>query len=151
MALVVIVDTTVFLNFLDVPAFNQDRDKVLKRFEELIRKQANFLLPMAAIFEAGNHIAQLSDGGQRRRYAEIFVTQVTKALDGDAPWRPIQMPDIGRVRDWLAGFPDFAMRGAGTGDLSIVRQWEEACRRHPTMRVLIWALDGHLDGYDRDP
>lgn len=151
MGVVVIVDTSVFLNLLNVAAFNQRRDEVSRQFEDFVEQQANFLLPMAAIFEAGNHIAQLSDGGQRRRYAEIFVTQVTKALDGDAPWRPIQMPDIGRVRDWLADFPKFAMQGAGTGDLSIVRQWEEACDRHPRLRVMIWSLDGHLGGYDRDP
>lgn len=151
MALIVIVDTSVFLNLLDVPAFNQRRETILQQFKQFMDRNANLLLPMAAVFEAGNHIAQLADGNQRRRFAEIFANQVTMALNGEAPWQPIQMPDTSRLRDWLAEFPDFAMRGAGTGDLSIVKQWQEACDRHPRMRVMIWALDGHLDGYDRDP
>ena len=59
---IVIVDTSVFLNVLDVPGFNQDREADLARFRELIEAGANLLLPIAAIFEAGNHIAQLADG-----------------------------------------------------------------------------------------
>ena len=55
---IVIVDTSVFLNVLDVPGFNQDREADLARFRELIEAGANLLLPIAAIFEAGNHIAQ---------------------------------------------------------------------------------------------
>ena len=54
---IVIVDTSVLLNVLDVPAFNQDRAEVFERFGELLDADANFLLPMAAIFETGDHIA----------------------------------------------------------------------------------------------
>ena len=36
-------------------------------------------------------------------------------------------------------------------DLSIVKEWDRACRRHPHRRVFIWALDQHLTSYDRKP
>ena len=51
MSAIVIVDTSVLLNVLDVPAFNQDRDEILTQFRELLDSGASFLLPMAAIFE----------------------------------------------------------------------------------------------------
>ena len=47
---VVIVDTTVLLNVLDVPRRNQDRDAVLAEFKKLVEREVSLLLPMAALF-----------------------------------------------------------------------------------------------------
>ena len=62
---IVIVDTSVLLNVLDVPRRNQDRDAVLAEFDALVDGSASILLPMAVVFETGNHIARLSNGRQR--------------------------------------------------------------------------------------
>ena len=148
---IIIVDTSILLNVLNVPGFNQDRDAVLNRFRELVEARANLLLPMGAVFETGNHIAQLPDGQQRREYAEVLRDEVRKALEGQAPWTPIQLPDAAQLADWLQGFPDSAMRGAGMVDLSIIKAWERTCAQHPAHRVEIWSLDRHLTGYDRIP
>ena len=87
---VIVVDTTVLLNVLDVPGRNQHRDDVLQRFEKVMEA----LLPMAAVFEAGNHIAKLADGQQRRRFAAVFCDQVRAALNGGHPgcWFPCRRP-----------------------------------------------------------
>ena len=45
---IIIVDTSVLLNVLDVPGFNQDRDAVLEEFGALFDAGANLLLPMGA-------------------------------------------------------------------------------------------------------
>ena len=82
---VVIVDTSVLLNVLDVPDFNQDRDTVLDRFGKLVDAGANFLLPLGTVLETGNHIADTRDGQRRRRHATLFADQVRKALKGEAP------------------------------------------------------------------
>ena len=82
---VVIVDTSVLLNVLDVPAFNQNRAEVFAEFNEFLDSDANFLLPIAAIFETGGHIADLRDGRQRQRYAEVFRDRIREALEGNAP------------------------------------------------------------------
>lgn len=148
---IVIVDTTVLLNLLDVPGRNQDRDTVLGRFEELVDAGANLLLPLAAVFEAGNHVARLPDGQTRRRHAEKFRDRVREALDGQAPWTVSPLPDTRELARWLDDFPESAMRRAGMGDLSIIKAWESACTRHPRSRVSIWSLDQHLAGYDRTP
>lgn len=35
-------------------------------------------------YEIGNHIAQLSEGGNRRRLATVFIKQVKQAIVGEA-------------------------------------------------------------------
>ena len=148
---IVIVDTSVLLNVLDVPAFNQNRAEVFAEFDEFLDSGASFLLPMAAIFETGDHIADLRDGRQRRRYAEIFRDRICEALEGKAPWVPIRFPDLQQLAGWMEDFPDCAMRGPDMSDLSIIKAWKIECSRHPTWRIRIWSLDQHLQGYDREP
>lgn len=63
---IVIVDTSVLLNVLDVPGFNQHRVDVLERFGEFVEGAANLLLPIGAVFETGNHIAQLGGASPAR-------------------------------------------------------------------------------------
>ncbi len=146
---VVIVDTSVLLNVLDVPRRNQDRDAVLAEFKKLVEREVSLLLPMAALFETGNHIARLPNGGRRRHHAEHFCDQVRMALEGKAPWTPVPLPEPADLAQWLDEFPDHAMRKTGMGDLSIIKAWEAACTRHPNRRVRIWSLDGDLQSYDR--
>lgn len=148
---VILVDTGVFLNVLDVPGFNQHVREVRQALEGFIEKTDFLLLPIAAIVEGGNHIAQLSNGDDRRCYAKRFVKQVHMALNGDAPWTPTSVPDEELLGEWLNEFPNCAMRKVSLGDLTIIKGWEAACERHPTMRVCVWSLDAHLQGYDRRP
>jgi hypothetical protein len=148
MSEIVLVDTSVLMNALDVPGFNQHRDTVLEEFERLIEIGAHLFLPMAAVFEAGNHIAKLADGRLRRRMATVFTAQIKKALSGDAPWKPVRFPDQQTIATWLAELPDAAMQGLGMGDLSIRKDWQEQCSRHPMTRVRVWTLDSDLQGLD---
>ena len=151
MSAVAIVDTSIFCNVLDIPHMNSDRLQVMKRLGALIQENTNLLLPMAAVYETGNHIAQLSDGGNRRRFAELFVKEVKKAIIGEAPWQVMQLPNIEEVGEWLSIFPDSAMQGAGMGDLSIKKEWEKMIKRTPNRRVFVWSLDSDLQGLDHLP
>lgn len=146
---VILVDTSIFLNVLNVAGFNQNANQLRRELENFIVNDDYLLLPIAAIVETGNHVAHLSDGGNRRRCAETFVEQVKLALSGEAPWTPTSVPDAERLADWLTEFPEHAMREISLGDLTIIKEWEAACERHPAMRVRIWSLDAQLQGYDR--
>lgn len=56
------VDTSILCNPLEVPGKCQDRKRVideLKRKRD--RRDTDLLLPVTAIIETGNHIAQVSD------------------------------------------------------------------------------------------
>lgn len=109
---IVLMDTCVFCNVLDVPSFNQHRDQILAEFEAYLKCGATLLLPMAAVLETGNHIAQISNGGMRRKVAERFRDKVSGAIDGSAPWTPTPFWETDHLRGWLVEFPDQAMRGA---------------------------------------
>lgn len=149
MSAIVLVDTSILLNVLDVPGRNQDRAIVLAALSEHLEQNDHLLLPMAAIVETGNHIAHVPDGAKRRSAAQRFVGEIRKALQGEAPWRPVNFPSNEQVSNWLHDFPDRAAAGIGFGDLSIIKEWEACCARHPMSSVKIWALDGHLQGFER--
>ena len=148
---VILVDTSIFLNVLNIPDFNQNYDVVFDEFEALLETEARFLLPLATILETGNHIARIRNGAARRRSAERIGREVRKALDNRAPWGLTPLPDRPQLAAWLDSFPDAAMRELGLGDHSIVKAWEASCRSNPFDRIRIWSLDGHLTGYDRIP
>lgn len=150
MRTIYLVDTTIFLNVLDIPGFNQDKGDIINRLGQLFRDSSvNLLLPMAAIIETGNHIAHLPSGGNRRRFAQKYVDQVKLALLGEAPWTLTQNLQFSEMIQWIDEFPDHAMRKVGMGDLTIIKEWELACGRHPNDNVTIWSLDAGLQGYDR--
>lgn len=149
MSAIVIVDTSVLLNILDVPGRNESRAEVLAELEKLIDASNHLFIPMAAIVEVGNHIAQLGNGALRRAAAERFIAEVRKALADEAPWKPINFPSNQEVLSWLDAFPDAAMQGLGMGDLSIKKEWEDLCAKYRMSRVRVWTLDDDLAGLDR--
>ena len=149
MSSIVIVDTSVLLNIMDVPDRNQHRGQVLDRLATLIDAGDHLFIPMAAIVEVGNHIAQVKNGAHRRAAAERFVKEVRSALADEAPWKPINFPSNQEVLTWLDAFPESATQGIGMGDLSIKQEWVALCERHALSRVWVWALDGDLAGLDR--
>jgi hypothetical protein len=149
---IALIDTTVFCNIIPVPGLDQDRNAVLEELANLIRHRVTLLLPMAAVLETGNHVAQCAGGGRvKRKTAERFCRQVIDAIDGTAPWTPTPFRDVDALREWLGEFPDHAMQGTGMGDMSMIKEWNRQCALNLARRVFIWSLDGHLAGYDREP
>lgn len=149
MSAVVIVDTSVLVNILDVPGRNERRELVLDQLGERIEAGDHLFIPMAAIVEVGNHIAHVASGTQRRDAAVRFVREVRSALNGEAPWKPINFPSNEDVLRWLDEFADAATRRMGMGDLSIRREWQTCCARYPLSHVWVWTLDSDLVALDR--
>lgn len=149
MSAIVIVDTSVLLNIIDVPGRSQHKSEVLDQLETLIDNGDHLFIPMAAIVEVGNHIAHVDKGAQRRDAAERFVKEVRSALADQAPWKPVNFPSNDEVLNWLNVFPDSAMRGVGMGDLAIRQEWESCCRKYAMSHVWVWALDGDLANLNR--
>ena len=156
MSAVCLIDTSIFLNLMDVPGRNQDKAAVIASFREYVELNTTFILPMATILETGNHIAQSGDGRVRRATAERFVTEVKWAFRGEAPWRPSQFPDTEEMLGWIDRFPDAAMRnksatkpneGTSFGDLSIIQEYEKCRHLHSAREVFIWSLDQDLKAF----
>lgn len=151
MTAVCLVDTSVFVEILDVPGKAQQHGEVLNVLGEKIAAGETLFLPMAAVLETGNHIGQNGDGRLRRTCAARFVEQVQLALDGGSPFKPISFLTHGDMRAWLSEFEDHATQGSGLGDLSIIHDWRRLCDQNPARRVYVWSFDGHLSAYDRPP
>lgn len=160
MSAIILLDTSVYLNVLDVPGFNQNRSSILESFERSIGAGDYFLLPLATVWETGNHIAKLSTGQTRRRYAEKLVDEIAKAFQGTTPYRVTHFPNRDEFLCWLREFPEFVMRskspkkqqaGISLADLSLVKEWERTCELNPMTRVRIWSLDEDLACYDYQP
>lgn len=154
-----LIDTSIFLNLLNVPNRNASREKVLQDFETYIEAGCTFLLPMATILETGNHIAQNGDGNTRRAVAQRFVELVKSTFANEAPWRPMEFPSTREISIWLERFPDLAgqnkapgrSEGTSFGDLSIIQDFEKTCRKNSMSEVFIWSLDRDLEVYHYKP
>jgi len=157
MGRIVLLDTSIYLNVLDVPGRNQERTPIHDQLSKRVADDDHFLLPMATIWETGNHIARLKNGGLRRKYADTLLQQVSAAMDGRAPYRTTHFPDRRQFLVWLQDFPEYAARnksptkpneGISLADLSIIKEWQHTRALHPLSHVLIWSLDSDLAAYD---
>jgi hypothetical protein len=80
-----IVDTSVLVELLAIPGFRSRHDETLTAFAARSGAGERFLLAVPVILETGNHVAQLPDGGTRRKWAVRFVEFIGKALSGESP------------------------------------------------------------------
>jgi hypothetical protein len=147
-ATIVILDTSVFVEILDLPGLASDAEQTRDELEGWIRAKAALLLPIAVIIETGNHIAQLSSGHLRHEAATRFVDVVAEALEGNSPFAPTPSFDVDELREWLPEFIGHATRGVGIADASLIELWERQRELNPARRVLIWSFDKDLSGYD---
>ena len=160
MSHIYLIDTSIFLNILDVPNRNELKDELLDEFTNMVLAGHKFILPMATIIETGNQIAQNGNGWQRRETAQVFVDRLHEAFAGKAPFRINELPTRTDILQWLHEFPDHAMRnkspqrtseGTSFGDLSIIKDFELTCKRFPMTEIRIWSLDSDLQGYHHQP
>jgi len=149
MGAICLIDTSIFLEVLNVPQKANQNKSIKKLLKEKIEEGETLFLPMATILETGNHIAQNGNGDQRRACASQFVEQVTMALDGKTPFNPIRFLQPEDLQKWLYEFPDSATQGRGLGDQAIIHDWQKLCDQHSSRRVYIWSLDTHLKGYEQ--
>ncbi|QWL28865.1 hypothetical protein E2R33_09805 [Rathayibacter toxicus] len=147
------IDTSVLLNMLRIPGKCQDASKIHAEFRTLKSAGAKFVLPITALIETGNAIAQCKS--DRRRAAEKYVDAITAARDNSAPW-------IIRDVHWDTDFIDTLVRGASTGqflvdhlsasslgggDLAILVERDRFLAETAFTDVRVWTLDTRLDAH----
>lgn len=147
MSAICLIDTSIFVEILNVPSKANQYSEISRILEEKIKNNESLFLPMSTIIETGNHIAHNGDGNQRRNCAKRFVEQVRLALDGESPFKPISFLQSEELLQWLEEFPGFAMRGISLGDLSIIHDFKRLCRQNKHRKVYIWSLDQDLQSY----
>lgn len=155
---ILLIDTSVYLILLQMPDVDHDDPRVRERVEAM-QDDTVLLLPMAAIWETGNHVSRLADGGLRYQHARALVDDVEKAFAGEVPYTPTFHPDRDVFLEWLRRFPYLVKanksvtkqgEGPSLADVSIIQEWERTCALHRGSAVEIWSLDEDLAGYQRE-
>lgn len=86
MSEVAFIDTSVLCNIVPVPGRAQDHEEVIAEMSERLGRGVEFILPITAVIETGNFIAQIADGRQRRTAAEKLRDILKFVAAGEAPW-----------------------------------------------------------------
>ncbi|WP_052847813.1 hypothetical protein [Streptomyces avicenniae] len=149
------VDTSVLCNLLEIPGKSQHRDKVQEQLrQKLAARDCDLLLPMTAVIETGNHIAQLADGRVRRSCADRFAAVLRMVADGRAPWVLNEVEwDAGHLRLLVEGgrtgssLVEHACNRLGCGDLNILVERDRYLARTSGVQAAIWTLDELLSSY----
>jgi len=150
MQTVYFIDTSILLNILEVPDFDQDRQTVMKEMKDKVKAGENFILPIATIIETGNHIAHIGDGRLRRNRAQKLSDMLDSIIHNRSPWvyNKSEISDE-ELLNISQKFPNYAeQQEMGLGDLSILAEFARYKKKHSKfINVKLWSLDKHLKAF----
>lgn len=152
---VTFLDTSVLVELVEVPGKCQRPAEIRAEFERRVRAREQFVIPITAVIETGNHIAQAK--GHRRPAAEALVRFIDAAVAGTAPFRLNQVGwDDTFLTELCFGnstgqpFVDLAGNGQmGAGDVAILVERDRfvASSAFGAGDVGIWTLERKLGAY----
>lgn len=153
-SVVTFVDTSVLCNILDVPMMCESSAAVKAEAGTRLAAGERFVLPVTAVIETGNHIANVKQG-DRRAAAERFVRLIESVRAGAPNWvlHEIEWDDA-FLAALCAGsttgqpFVDLAGHGLlGAGDVAILVERDRFKARSAHLDVRIWTLEATLGAY----
>ncbi len=129
---VLLIDTSLLCVWLKVPGRETagNNEWNFERVEQTIEaektKGTTLVLPLAAVIETGNHIAQAktANSESKRIAAQKFAEIITYAADETTPWakfrEQIVLWEEEELKQLAAKFPNQAVEKTSMGDASIV-------------------------------
>lgn len=152
-----LIDTSVFIFFVDIPQGVKHTARKQAAKDGLVARGkagVQLILPIATVVETAQHIQRMGGGGQRRNCAVTFTKLVQDALKRTAPWSFIDTTwDASLVSDFLSqGGPVQPLStslGNGiheAGDLLILTELRRLKAAYPAglVNVGLWSFDAHL-------
>lgn len=146
------LDTTILCNLVPVPGRDDQRRHVLEELRGFIDQNDVLILPITAVVETGNFVAQLP-GEQRRAAASSLASLLRLAVEGRAPF---VFHDFGWDRTFVARFlaggdtgqefVELATAGLGSGDALILTEIA-TYRQRSRLPVHLWTHDRQLGSY----
>lgn len=150
---VAFVDTSILCNLVPVPGRDQDREQVQKELKLRLSRREEFILPITAVVETGNFIAQLENGGLRRTTAQKLASILRLICEGRAPWILHDVPwnrnfleQLLEGADTQTDYVTHAQNRLGTGDLCVLTERHQYHLR-TGIPATIWTLDAGLRAY----
>lgn len=143
-----LIDSCILCEILEIPGKSNplESKKFQAEFDRFSNAGGRFVLPLATLIETGNHIAHAKrvSGRVMRAAAVRLVKYVEAAMKNASPFLKSEIWNA-HVAEWLAKYPDSAMRGIGLGDVSIQEDCEIVKRTFGVtgLSVEIWTKDKH--------
>lgn len=147
------IDTSILCNLIPVPGRNQQENEVRNEMSTRLKAGQKFILPITAVIETGNFIAQISDGRQRLTTATKLEEILRFICAGKAPW---VLHDVSWNQAFLEEFLDgagtmmsysqHAQNKVGAGDLCILTE-RQNYRFRTRIDAEVWTLDGALNSH----
>ncbi len=149
---VVFVDTSVIVRLIGIDG-EQLANEVAAEFDRRREAGQRFVLPVTALIEVGNHVAQLSS--DRRRFAERLRQVIEEAHRPNPPWILHQATlNQGFTEELLAGNSTgsnlVTLLGdgrLGTGDVAILVERDQFKQNVAHTGVKVWTFDNELSAY----
>ena len=148
---VTFIDTSILCELLEVPGKSDPAQGEAVKAELDQRWQAGerFVIPMTAVIETGNHIAQCN--GDRYAVAGRLVRLLRLAIDEESPWLILQTR-LGT--DFLAALCEGNSTGqplealaavkVGAGDVALLVERDQLLSDTAVTRASVWTLDAGL-------
>jgi hypothetical protein len=151
-AIVTFIDTSVLCELLAVPGMCSQHDDIRTEFELRDEAGERFVIPITAVIETGNHIAQAT--GDRRAAAERFVRFLGAAGVSEAPFTVHELSwDDQFLTELCSGnatgqpLVDLAGARMGAGDIAILVERDRFKRGSAYTDVRLWTLDEALGAH----
>lgn len=148
MTTVTFVDTSVLCELLQVPGKSSPAQGAELAEEMDVRQDEGerFVIPVTALIEVGNHIAQCS--GDRRAVALRLVKLLEMAVVEGAPWTVLQTRFGSDFLAALRGgdstgepLEDLLAKKIGTGDVAILVERDQFRSASSVTTTQVWTLD----------
>ena len=155
---VLILDTSILCVWLQVPGKETcgpehnrwTYDLVKAKIDAEIEQGTTLILPLAAIIETGNHIAQAP--GDKHGIVNSFADHIEKAIDGKVPWaaftKQSQLIGSEAFKETIAEWRKTALAGQSLGDAMIVAVANYYSRFGTCSAVEIFTGDEGLKAYE---
>ena len=149
---VTLVDTSILMRMIGIDG-DELATEVAREIDRRTEAGEQFVIPVTAIVETGNRIAQ--QASDRRRFTERLKTILETANAPNPPWivRDVKF-DQQFVDELLAGNSTgsnlvdlIGDRRMGTGDVALLVERDQFKRQTAYVDVGVWSLDGELSAY----
>ena len=149
---VYVIDTSYLCELFAVPHYSTQGaiSEVRKRFTVAVEAGTRLYVSLPAIFELAGHIADVSDGGLRRKLSEQLRDTVISSIR----WNLLPPIDRNAVERLINGFVDHSReKGISLVDTTLIdeaKRLRQTTYRGQTWRVHIWTKDQKLKAREPD-
>lgn len=159
MTRVFVVETSYLCELYGVPNFSDPNFSASLRTKWDGEREAgtSFRVPVGCVYQLCDHIADVPDGGRRRKLAGRVATDVTSSAQHGIPWLIIPSDGVTELASFVHRFAsDDGHRELGLTNSQIVAIANDLKRKYGGVgdyRVHIWTRNGALKAYepDREP